>query len=142
MTVQPQAAQIPTFCNERGATLPKCRLASRTDLQINSRFWLYITRDKHWRVTKNEELGLFESGEQVCDRMWRTHLAYTDDEYRPFAAHLSQVTPANRQQISGHISPFFPANKEDIMKTYNAGRAVAGTGGPIFLSWQPEPVRD
>ena len=115
-------------------------------VQINSRFWLYITRDKHWAYTADEELDLFESGEQLCDYMWRTHLAdvYADDDFegRPHAAHLSQVTPANRQQLSGHISPFLAANKEDIQKTYHAGPAVAGTGEPVFLSWQPEPVRD
>jgi hypothetical protein len=36
VTVQPEAAQIPTFCNERGATLPKCRLASRAEVATAS----------------------------------------------------------------------------------------------------------
>jgi hypothetical protein len=120
-------------------------------VQINSRFWLYIALSEHWtwgftRTEDGDELGLFESGEQRCDHMWRKHLAdvYADDDFedRPFAAHLSQVTPANRQQISGHISPFLAANKAVFNYTYHRGPAVASTGEPVFLSWQPEPVRD
>ena len=97
-------------------------------------------------------MNFYETGQEVCNNVWRTTLretyaavphpnTFTDREgprVRPDPE--AQFGPANRQNISAHISSFFPSHEEEIMAAYLRGPAVAsGTQPPVFLAWQPLP---